>query len=64
MTQRTYVPTMLQLAHTMCKYIARATPVITRLYPSNAALLAALAAANEACTVLGAELESVRDYGD
>jgi hypothetical protein len=48
----------------MCNLIVKFTPVITELYPGNAALLAALAAANAACATLHAELATVREYGD
>jgi len=48
----------------MCKYIVAFTPAIQRAYPSNSALLAALAAANAACGVLASELQEVREYGD
>lgn len=64
MASRTGVPTLLNLAKQLCKYLALFTPTITRLYPENAALLAALAAANTACAALAAQLELVRDYGD
>jgi hypothetical protein len=39
------------------------TPVITRLYPTNAALLAALAAANTACAILEAEVTAQKEPG-
>lgn len=64
MAARTYVPTLLAIAVRMCKIIAKATPIITQLYPSNTALLAALAAANAACQTLSSELAAVREYGD
>jgi hypothetical protein len=62
--QRTGVPTLLRVAMELCKYITQFTPTITRLYPDNAALLAALAAANVACSALAAALSEVREYGD
>jgi len=64
MAQKTGVPTLLRVANEMCKYVTQFTPVITRLYPDNAALLAALAAANTACAALIAALSAVREYGD
>lgn len=64
MAKKTYVPTLLNLSVKLCRYIARATPVITQLYGSNATLMAALAAANAACNDLAQELAAVREYGD
>jgi len=64
MAQKTYVPTLLRLSLRLCKYVVRATPVITRLYGTNAPLMAALAAANAACAELAQELAQVREYGD
>ena len=64
MTSRTGIPTLLKVANRLCVYITQFTPVITRLYPNNAELLAALAAANTACAALSAALSAVREYGD
>lgn len=64
MTRRTGVPSLMQIARRMCDLITKFTPIITQLYPTNAALLAALAAANTACAALHAELSEVREYGD
>jgi len=64
MAQKTYVPTLLSVATRMCKLVATATPVISRLYSDRPALLAALAAANAACATLSEELSAVREYGD
>lgn len=64
MARKTYVPTLLSLSVKLCRYIARATPIMTQLYGSNATLMAALAAANAACNELSQELAAVRDYGD
>lgn len=64
MARRTGVPTLMHVARLLCKYIVQFTPTITQLYPSNAALLAALAAANTACSALHAALAEVREYGD
>jgi branched-subunit amino acid permease len=64
MAQRTGVPTMLFIAQRLCNLITKYTPVLTVLFPTNVALLAALAAANSACSVLAQELSAVREYGD
>lgn len=64
MARRTGVPSMMQVAERLCFLIVRFTPVIQQLYGSNAALMAALAAANAACSTLHAELAAVRNYGD
>lgn len=64
MTRRTGVPALMEVARRMCNLITKFTPVITQLYPSNAPLLAALAAANAACAALHEELSVVREYGD
>ena len=63
MAKRTGIPTMLWVAKRMCQLVADYGALITSLYPSNAALIAALTAANAACATLAAELEMVRDYG-
>lgn len=64
MARRTGVPAIMLIAQELCRLIVKFTPVITQLYPTNAALLAALAAANTACAALHAELAAVREYGD
>lgn len=64
MARKTYVPSLMYAANKLCNLIARATPLITRLYGTNANLMAALQAANTACAALHTELEAVRDYGD
>jgi len=64
MARKTYVPTLLRISLSLCKYITKATPIITQLYGSNAALMAALASANAACAELASELAQVREYGD
>jgi hypothetical protein len=61
--KRTGVPSLMVVARRMCLLITNFTPVITRLYPNNTALLTALAAANAACAALHAELSEVREYG-
>jgi len=62
--RRTGVPSIMLIAREMCRLLAKFSPVITTLYPTNAALLAALAAAQAACAQLDAQLALVRDYGD
>jgi len=62
--QRNGVPTMIQVAQRLCQLIVKFSPLITSQYPSNAALLAALAAANAACSALEAQLVLVRQVGD
>lgn len=64
MTRRTGIPSLMEVARKMCLLITKFTPVIIKLYPENAALLAALAAANAACSALHEELATVREYGD
>jgi hypothetical protein len=64
MSHRTGVPSLIWVARRLCLLVVQFTPVIQRTYPENTALLAALAAANAACSVLGTELEAVREYGD
>jgi hypothetical protein len=64
MAKKTYVPSTMRAAYALCRIISLGTPLMTRLYGSNSALMAALAAANEACSVLYAELSTVREYGD
>jgi hypothetical protein len=61
---RNGVPTMLWVAKKLCSLITKFTPVLTVQFEDNAALLAALAAANAACAALSAELALVREYGD
>jgi len=55
---------MIGVAKRLCYLINAFTPVIQKKYPTNAALLAALAAANAACAVLQSELVTVREFGD
>lgn len=62
MTKRTGVPSLMDVAKRMCNLITNFTPVIVKLYPDNAALHAALAAANTACAALHMQLAEVREY--
>jgi len=64
MAKRTGIPTMIQVASRLCALTVKFTPVITALYPTNTALLAALAAANAACAELVAQASLVRELGD
>lgn len=64
MAARNGVPTMIKVAQNLCRLIVKFSPVITVQYPTNAALLAALAAANAACAALEAQLALVREFGD
>lgn len=64
MASRTGIPSLMVVARRLCLLIVKFTPIITHLYPSNTALLAALAAANAACSALHEELALVREYGD
>jgi hypothetical protein len=59
MAQRSGLPTILQLAKQLCKFISVWTPVIQKFYGGNAALMAALASANAACAVLAAAIDDV-----
>lgn len=63
MAKRTGVPSLLWVAKKMCYFLAKYQSVIVALYPTNDALIAALAAANAACSTLATELELVREYG-
>lgn len=64
MARRTGVPTMMAIARRLCDLINKFSPVIASTYPGNAALMAALAAANAACSALHMELIEVREFGD
>jgi len=64
MARRTGLPTLLQLAQNMCRLIVKFTPIIQQLYGGNAALMAALAAANAACAILVQEIADVIVPGD
>lgn len=57
--RRSGLPSIVKTAHILCRLIVTFTPYITKLYPGNTALLAALAAANAACAVLGEEASAV-----
>lgn len=62
--QRTGLPTIRAVSNRLCNYVTTFTPVITKAFPANAALIAALAAANAACAVLVAEADAQLPIGD
>lgn len=64
MVAKTGIPTLHDLAASMCKYLTKYSALIAFLHSENTALIAALAAAKLACAELEAELLGVRDYGD
>jgi hypothetical protein len=55
---------MHRVAKKLCFLLFVFGPIIRRTYPGNAALLAALTAAETACHVLGEELFAVLEFGD
>jgi len=63
-TKRTGIPSLIKVAREMCRLLAKFAPLIATLYPSNAALQAALAAASAACQELETQLLTEREYGD
>lgn len=56
--QRIGFYTLRKLAYGMCKALPAFTPLIRKAYPNNAALLAALAAAEVACHALIEEIDN------
>lgn len=52
--------TIRKLAYGMCKALPKFSPIIRATFPENAALLAALAAAEASCGVLVAEIDNQR----
>lgn len=62
--QRTGLPTIRDVAFSMCKYVTTFTPIIKKVYPANAALQAALVAAQAACVVLVEEADAQLPIGD
>lgn len=61
MARRNGIPTLYRLALRMCNLLDRFYPILAVQYSGNAALLAALAAAQSACGVLAVETNKVRD---
>lgn len=64
MTQRTGVPSLIDVAKRMCDLIFKFQPIIRRAYPENLVLQSALDTAMAACEALRLQLEEVRQYGD
>jgi hypothetical protein len=54
---------MRALAVILCRLVVQFTPVITKLYPDNALLLAALVAANAACGELVMQIDATLQPG-
>lgn len=64
MARRTGIPSLIEAAAELCRLLAKYTPLIKTLYPSNPGLHTALDDANAACSALAAVLEAIREYGD
>jgi len=64
MAIRTGLPTIRDVAYRMCQLVVQFTPIIQRAYPENAALQAALSAANVACAALVEEADMQLPVGD
>jgi hypothetical protein len=64
MAKRTGVPTIHNLAKRMCRKLAQFSPIIKALYPDDLTLIAALTAAEIACSELAYQVGQVREYGD
>lgn len=64
MAQRTGLATIRAIAYRMCQMVATFGPIIERAYPGNAALKAALVAAQAACAVLVDEADGALPVGD
>lgn len=54
---------IIKVGRNLCRLITIFEPVIRRLYPNNAALHAALTAANAACATLVAAAVAEKDAG-
>jgi hypothetical protein len=61
MARRTGIPSIHEAARELCRLVNKFRPLLTILYAENAALLAALAAAQAACAELVVEANAVRD---
>lgn len=61
MARRNGIPTIFRIALRLCDLLNRFAPIIAVQYPTNTALLAALAAAQAACGELSVEANKVRD---
>lgn len=62
--KRTGIPTIQDTAKELCRLVTKFDPVIRIVTNNDAAVIAALSAANAACATLNAELENFREYGD
>ena len=60
MAARTGIPTIYFVAHRLCSLLSTFGPTLQVTYANNAALLAALVAAQAACGVLAVEANKVR----
>lgn len=63
MTKRTGLPSIVAVAHELCRLLVKFSPVIRRLYPENAILIAALDTALTACQALGQAAEDALPPG-
>lgn len=61
MARRTGIPTIYKIALRLCDLLSTFGPTLAVLYADTPALLAAIAAAQEACAVLATEANKVRD---
>lgn len=64
MAKRTGAPSIHKVAKRLCILLGKYSGLLSALYPTNTALIAALAAAQAACTTLIAEVEGVLEPGD
>lgn len=64
MATRTGLPSIYKIARELCRLLTKFGPVIRALYPDNATLLAALAAAETACHNLVDEIKAAVEPGD
>lgn len=61
MAQRNGIPTILKIALRLCQLLDKFAPVLAVQFSGNAALLAAISAAQAACQVLTVEAAKVRE---
>lgn len=64
MAQRTGVPATYDAALLLCRLLAKYTPKIKNLYPTNTELHDALDNANTVCEVLATVLLGIKEFGD
>ncbi len=62
--RRTGLPTIRDVAFALCQYVNTYSAIITKIYPANTALQAALVAAQAACHVLVEEADAQLPIGD